>query len=137
MKIEKNIVRNRMVSTEILVSVVVPFILFWGGALTPVFTDDFEIILLSFAPFYGYMLLNERKFNEKSVLLSRIVFLSSLFIGFVFSILGYNNIVAVFEKTGYIMLVNVIPSFIFMIYVVFCVESKDPSKWSSYTTMSN
>lgn len=55
MKIEKNIVRNRMASTEILVGVVVPFILFWGGIMSPFYTDNILIWIFSLVPFYAYL----------------------------------------------------------------------------------
>ena len=43
--------------------VIKPIVLFVIGRLIPVFTSEILLVMMSFAPFYGYMLWNERKFN--------------------------------------------------------------------------
>ncbi len=54
MKKEKNILSDRV--PDVIVSgVVIPFVLFWIGALAIIFFDRFWMILPSFIPFYGYM----------------------------------------------------------------------------------
>lgn len=58
MKSEKNIVKNGMTSTEVLVGVVVPFLLFWGGMLTPIVSDSVLIWILGLFPFYGFITLD-------------------------------------------------------------------------------
>lgn len=114
-------------------SVILPLVLFGLGILVPVITDEFLVIALSFAPFYGYMLWNEKKFNESSIFVSRFVFAVSFVLGFVISVLSYHGVLAVLDTAGSVLLVNVVPSLFFIYYVVLNVESKDPSKWSSYT----
>ena len=114
-------------------SVILPLVLFGLGILVPVITDEFLVIALSFAPFYGYMLWNEKKFNESSIFVSRFVFAVSFVLGFVISVLSYHDVLTILDTAGSVLLVNVVPSLFFIYYVVLNVESKDPSKWSSYT----
>jgi hypothetical protein len=111
-----------------------PITLFIAGIFIPVFTTEVLFIALSFAPFYGYMLVHERHFDFSSIFVSRFVLAMSIVLGITLSVLGYNGILPFFEISGYILLINVIPSFVFMIYTIYSVESKDPSKWSSYSS---
>lgn len=55
MRYGKNIEKLEMTPTEILVGVVVPFVLFWGGILSPFYTSDILVWIFSLVPFYGYM----------------------------------------------------------------------------------
>ena len=48
------------------IGIVKPLLLFFFGVLVPVITDEFLLIALCFAPFYGCMLWNEKKYDESS-----------------------------------------------------------------------
>ena len=115
MKIEKNIVRNRMASTEILVGVVVPFILFWGGALTPVFTDSVFVWILGLFPFYGFIVVdiifgkNSADFFLRTSVMS--VF-SSILLAVLLFFLPEN--VVVLKKICIVGLINIVPSLAFL-----------------------
>lgn len=59
MKTEKNMMKNGMTSTEVLVGVIIPFVLFWGGMLTPVFSDSVLVWIVGLFPFYGFMFVGQ------------------------------------------------------------------------------
>ena len=40
---------------DIILAFIIPFILFWGGMLAPVFTDSIYLWCLSLIPFYAYL----------------------------------------------------------------------------------
>lgn len=51
-----NGIKNRnMAPTEVLVGVIIPFILFWGGIMSPFYTDNILIWIFSLVPFYVYL----------------------------------------------------------------------------------
>lgn len=108
-------------------SVILPLVLFGLGILVPVITDEFLVIALSFAPFYGYMFWNEKKFNESSIFVSRFVFAVSFVLGFVISVLSYHDVLTMLDTAGSVLLVNVVPSFSFMVYVIVKVGSRNVS----------
>lgn len=91
--------------------VILPLILFGIGIPVLVITDD--------------------------IFVSKVVVLVSLVLGLLLSVLGNNGILELFKISGWILVINVVPSFVFMIYTIFSVESKDPSKWSNYTPPSD
>lgn len=128
----KKIFSFNLVKTMDFHSVVLPLILFGIGILIPMITDEFLLIVMTFVPFYGYMLWNEKNLNESSIFVIRCVFVLSIFLGMLLSLIGHNLLDFV-ETSGIVLTVNIVPSFVFMIYVIFSVESKDPSKWSNYT----
>ncbi len=109
-----------------------PIVLFVIGILIPIFTSEILLAMMSFVPFYGYMLWNEHKFNRSSIFVSRLIFVISIVLGIKFSVLGY-NVFSFLQISGNVLLINIVPSFGFMIYTIFCVESKDPSEWSGYS----
>ena len=41
---------------DIILAFIIPFILFWGGMLAPVFTASIYLWCLSLIPFYAYLL---------------------------------------------------------------------------------
>lgn len=116
--------------------VVLPLVLFVLGILVPVVTEDFFVIMFSFVPYYGYLLYNEKKLDEVSIVVSKIVVVSSVVLGIVFSVLGYNGVMEFLETPGIVLLVNIVPSFCVTICVIFSVESRDPSKWTTYSPPS-
>ena len=65
MRYGKNIEKLEMTPTEILVGVVIPFVLFWGGMLSPVFSDSVIVWILSLAPFYGYVFVSAFASSKK------------------------------------------------------------------------
>lgn len=117
--------------------VILPLILFEIGILVLVITDDIFVIIFSFVPYYGYTICNEKRFSVDSIFVSKVVVLVSLVLGLLLSVLGNNGILELFKISGWILVINVVPSFVFMIYTIFSVESKDPSKWSNYTPPSD
>lgn len=107
--------------------VILPLILFMFGILVPVVTEDFLFIALSFVPFYGHMIAHEKGFDESSIFIGRTVFAISFILGFLLSVLTYYGLFEFLEISGDILLVNVIPSFCFLIYIVVKVGSKNAS----------
>lgn len=114
-----------------------PLFLFFFGAMVPAITDELLPIVLCFVPFYGYMLWNEKKYDETTIFLSRLIFAISVLLAPLFSFVGYQGIIPALEMSGIVLAINVVPSFIFIVCVIFSVESRDPSKWSSYSPPSD
>lgn len=114
-------------------SVILPLTLFGLGILVPVITDDIFVIIFSFVPYYGYTICNEKRFSVDSIFVSKVVVVVSLLLGLLLSVLASNGILELFKISGWILVLNVVPSFVFMVYTIFSVESRDPSKWSNYT----
>lgn len=106
------------------IGIVKPLLLFFFGVLVPIITDEFLLIALCFAPFYGYMLWNERKFDESSIFVCRFVFAASLIAGFIISVLSYHDVVTVLDTVRKVLLVNVLPSFCFLVVVIVKVGAK-------------
>lgn len=52
---EEEINDNAFTPVEIILAFIIPFILFWGGMLAPVFTDSLYLWCLSLIPFYAYL----------------------------------------------------------------------------------
>ena len=117
-------------------SVILPLVLFVFGILVPVITDDIFVIMFSFVPYYGYLLYNEKNLNVMSIVVNKIVVISSVILGLLFSIVGYNGVIDFLENSGIVLLINVVPSFCVTIYVIISVESRDPSKWASFSPPS-
>lgn len=133
MRNEKKTFGLNLVKTVDFHRVVLPLILFGFGIFVPVITDDIFVIIFSFVPYYGYTICNEKRFSVDSVFVGKVVVGISLILGLLFSVLGSNGILEMFKISGWILIVNVVPSFVFMIYTIFSVESRDTSKWSNYT----
>ena len=59
MRYGKNIEKLDFTPTEILIGVVIPFVLFWGGMLSPIFSDSIVVKILSLIPFYGFVFVGQ------------------------------------------------------------------------------
>jgi hypothetical protein len=115
MKSEKNIVKNGMTSTEVLVGVVVPFLLFWGGMLTPIVSDSVLIWILGLFPFYGFITLDIIFGKNKADLFlktSVMSVLSSVLLGLLLFFLPEN--IAIFKNICSVGLINIVPSLAFL-----------------------
>ena len=115
MKSEKNIVKNGMTSTEVLVGVVVPFLLFWGGMLTPIVSDSVLIWILGLFPFYGFITLDIIFGKNKADLFlktSVMSVLSSVLLGLLLFFLPEN--IAIFKNICSVCLINIVPSLAFL-----------------------
>lgn len=57
MENEKDILKN-LTPNEKMIGLVVPFVLFWCGMLTPIFSDSVLVWILGVFPFYGFIVFN-------------------------------------------------------------------------------
>lgn len=67
MRYGSNINQFDLKPTEILVGVVIPFILFWGGMLSPFFSDSVFVWVLSLVPFYGFVFVGQMSSKGKYI----------------------------------------------------------------------
>ena len=56
---EENLERKNFTPTEILVGFVIPFVLFWGGVLSPFFSDRAFVWILALIPLYGFVFVGQ------------------------------------------------------------------------------
>lgn len=119
MKTEKNMMKNGMTSTEVLVGVIIPFVLFWGGMLSPLYTGDILVWICSLVPFYGYLFVCEfatEKTKEQVVGVPSVlnVVTSVLLLGVFFFIPEENGMIRNVCKMG---IVNILPSITILFFV--------------------
>ena len=119
MKYGNNIEKLEMTPTGLLFGVVIPFILFWGGMLSPFYTGDILVWIFSLVPFYGYMLVCEfipEKTKEQVVGIPSVlnVVTSLLLLGIFFFIPEENGMLRNVCKMG---VVNVLPSIAILFFV--------------------
>ena len=55
MKDEINMIKKSLTPREKVIGIVVPFIIFWCGMLTPVFSNSILVWILGIFPFYGFI----------------------------------------------------------------------------------
>ena len=55
----KNLERKDFSPIEILVGFVIPFVLFWGGMLSPFFSDKVFVWILALIPLYGFVFVGQ------------------------------------------------------------------------------
>ena len=114
MRYGNNIKKIDMTPTEILVGIVIPFILFWGGILSPVFSDILFVWVLSLIPFYGFVFLCVFAMGKKSanvmILSSLMNLLTSVILAFFLFLIPQDWIV--FGNMCRVSLVNLVPAFI-------------------------
>lgn len=122
MKTEKNMIENEMTLTGFLFGLIIPFILFWGGMLSPFYTDDILVLIFSLVPFYLYLFFCEfvpEKMKDQVVgvpsLLNAVT--SVLLLGVFFFVPEKNGIFGNICKMG---AVNILPS----ITVLFLVSTE-------------
>ena len=56
MENEKDIFK-KLTPNEKVIGLVVPFVLFWCGMLTPIFSDSVWVWILGVFPFYGFTMI--------------------------------------------------------------------------------
>lgn len=117
---------------EITLALIIPFILFWGGMLTPVFMDSIYFCSLFIFPFYIYLFFGLLISKEKKSGLWG----SNALLSFFTSILLTVLIFLVPEKWEIILnicrlgLLNLIVSFFFLIFTLIVISvGKDNSPW--------
>ncbi len=110
---------RKMTSREILLGLIIPFILFWGGILTPVVTDSLLVWIFCLVPFYGFVVISD---NVLRGTVDRSTFVGSIFMGLMSSVLlavmlfvapSENEVYRTICRMG---VLNVIPSFLFMLF---------------------
>lgn len=124
---EEEINDNAFTPVEIILAFIIPFILFWGGMLAPVFTDSIYLWCLSLIPFYaylffGFMFLKEKKSGlwGSNALLS---FLTSILLTVLIFIVPQNwETVLNICRLG---LLNLIVSFFFLFILFLIYVTKD------------
>lgn len=109
---------RKMTSREILLGLIIPFILFWGGILTPVVTDSLLVWIFCLVPFYGFVVIFNNIFKDvvredtftNSVLLCGLTsfFLTTMLFAFPIENEVYRNVC----RLGFF---NVIPSVMFWV----------------------
>ena len=124
---EEEINDNAFTPVEIILAFIIPFILFWGGMLAPVFTDSIYLWCLSLIPFYAYLFFGFMFSKEKksglwgsNALLS---FLTSILLTVLIFIVPQNwEIVLNICRLG---LLNLIVSFFFLFILFLIYMTKD------------
>lgn len=103
---------------EIVLGLVIPFFLFWGGILTPIITDSLIVWILCLVPFYGFVIISDNVLRGK---IDRSTFVSSIFLGFLSSVVLFVLLLLFpFENEVYrtvcrIGFMNIVPSIFFMV----------------------
>lgn len=114
----------------VILGLVVPFILFWTGILSPLYTDNFLVWVFSLVPFYVYVFGYLSEKTSYAPLASAYNFIFSLcvcvFCWFAFDVV---NVVLVMS------IVNIPVSFVIFIFVIMSEEAKDPSKCPAFYTI--
>lgn len=109
---------RKMESNEVILGLVIPFILFWGGVLTPVVIDSLIVWILCLVPFYGFVIISDNVLRGK---IDRSTFVSSIFLGFLSSVVLFVLLLLFpFENEVYrtvcrIGFMNIVPSIFFMV----------------------
>ncbi|WP_143160402.1 hypothetical protein [Fibrobacter sp. UWEL] len=109
---------RKMTSREILLGLIVPFILFWGGVLTPVFIDSLMVWVCCLVPFYGFVIISDNVLRDR---IDRGTFVFSIFLGLLSSIFLFLLLILFpFENEVYrivcrIGFMNILPSIFFLI----------------------
>lgn len=116
--------------TAVFVSLV-SFVLFWGGVLTPLLTENVAVYAFSLIPFYVFFVVLDvfasrpvgNRFKSKSIFIgsgmAALFALASSFLGLV-SFANFMNISGEFLYATRIMLaINVVPSIGLLFYTVF------------------
>ncbi len=103
---------------EIVLGLVIPFFLFWGGILTPIITDSLIVWILCLVPFYGFVIISDNVLRGK---IDRSTFVFSIFLSFLSSVfLVVLLLLFPFENEAYRTIcrmgfMNIIPSIFFMV----------------------
>lgn len=69
---------------DFILGCVIPFILFWGGILTPVVTDSLLVWIFCLVPFYGFVIVSDNVLRGR---VSESTFVASIILGIFSSIL--------------------------------------------------
>ena len=122
---ENNIQKNEWIPNEIKFGHFIPFFLFWGGILTPVFTNNILIWIISLIPFYGFILICCASYKDKTdeptfgaailsaALLNFLTSVILVIVLFFFLPEGFDGL----ETSCILALLNVIPSFCFLLFI--------------------
>ena len=108
-----------MTTTDVMVGVVVPFILFWGGIMSPFYTSDMLVWIFSLVPFYVYLFVCsfvKKETEERIVFVPSVlnIMTSVLLLGsFFFVPEGFD----VLKNTCKMGVVNVLPSILFSVLI--------------------
>ena len=119
MRYGNDIEKLEMTLTGLLFGVIVPFILFWGGILSPFYTGDILVWIFSLVPFYGYMFVcgfTPEKTKEQVVGIPSVlnVVTSLLLLVVFFFIPEENGMLRNICKMG---VVNILPSITILFFV--------------------
>lgn len=115
----KTTCNRKMTPREKLLGLVIPFILFWGGILTPIITDSLLVWVLCLVPFYGFVVVADNVLRGK---VDRSTFVGAIFMGLISSVLlAVMLFIVPFENEVYRIvcrmgILNIIPSFLFMLF---------------------
>lgn len=115
MRYGKNIEKLDLTPTEILVGVVIPFVFFWGGILSPVFSDSVVVWVLSLIPFYGFVFVSafvsSKKYADVFAVDSLLNLITSIVISLLLLIIpeGFESLIDVCKLS----ILNIVPSFMF------------------------
>lgn len=119
MRYGKNIEKLDLTPTEILVGVVIPFVLFWGGMLSPFYTSDIFVWTFSLVPFYGYLTVcsfMKKETEERIVLVPSILNMATSVLLLVLFFFVPGEFVAL-GNTCKMGVVNILPSVLFSMFI--------------------
>lgn len=112
----------------VVLGLVVPFILFWTGILSPLYTDNFLVWVFSLVPFYGYVFGYLSEKTSYAPLASAYNFIFSLCVC-VFCWFSFDVANAVLVMS----IVNIPVSFCSVLFAMIREAAKDPSSYDGYS----
>jgi len=115
---------NNIISVSGILGLVVPFILFWGGMLLPLFTDDIIYICLALVPFYVwcFVFMNVGKTDTNIVVSFLFSFISCFLLSIIVLVIRFSDVSQPFEMTGNMILINFLPSFFITLLAIYIHE---------------